>query len=82
LKVEIADSGKGIPSTQLDNLFDIGFGTKKTRIGTGLGLPTAKRIIARHGGVISVVSEVGKGTTFRIDLPIRSAPTDSQQHEL
>jgi signal transduction histidine kinase len=75
--VEIADSGRGIPSTQLDDLFDIGFETKKTRIGMGLGLPTAKSIIARHGGVISVVSEVGKGTTFRIDLPLRRAPKDT-----
>jgi signal transduction histidine kinase len=75
--VEIADSGKGIPSTQLDDLFDIGFETKKTRIGMGLGLPTAKSIIARHGGILSVVSEVGKGTAFRIDLPIRRAANDA-----
>jgi signal transduction histidine kinase len=77
IMVEISDSGKGIPPTQLEGLFDIGFETKKNRIGMGLGLPTAKNIIAQHGGLISVVSEVGRGTTIRIDLPVRPAEPET-----
>ena len=67
--VKIADSGKGIPSTQLDGLFDIGFETKKSRIGMGLGLPTAKNIIARHGGSIHVRNLEPRGVEFVIELP-------------
>jgi len=69
--VEIADTGKGIVPEQLASLFDIGFGTKKGRVGMGLGLPTGKNIIDRQGGSLSVESDVGRGTTFRISLPVQ-----------
>ncbi len=69
--VQIADTGKGIVAEQLASLFDIGFGTKKGRVGMGLGLPTGKNIIDRHGGSLSVESDVGRGTTFRISLPVQ-----------
>lgn len=67
--IEISDTGKGIPPEQIENLFEIGFGEKTARVGMGLGLPTAKGIIDRHGGSLSVESKVGQGTTFRISLP-------------
>ena len=66
--VEIKDNGSGIPAEQLDKIFDPFFSTKDT--GTGLGLSISYRIIMDHNGEISVTSEVGKGTTFRIKLPL------------
>ena len=70
--VEIADSGRGIPHEQMGKLFEIGFAAKSTRMSMGLGLPTSRNIIDRHGGSLSVESEVGRGTTFRISLPVHS----------
>ena len=68
--VEIHDTGKGIPRKNFKNVFSPGFTTKKR--GWGLGLTLAKRIIEEyHGGRIYVKdSELGRGTTFRIELPI------------
>ncbi|MBS7288902.1 MAG: GHKL domain-containing protein, partial [Candidatus Freyarchaeota archaeon] len=67
--ITIKDTGMGIPKDVLENLFQPFF-TTKTK-GTGLGLNTSKRIIEAHGGAISVESEVGKGTTFTIRIPIK-----------
>lgn len=63
----IQDTGVGIPAENLARLFEPFFTTKAG--GTGLGLPITKRIIQEHRGDISVESEPGKGTTFRIILP-------------
>jgi signal transduction histidine kinase len=63
----ISDTGVGIPPENLPHIFDAYFTTKKG--GTGLGLPTTRRIIEEHSGSISVESEPGHGTSFRIDLP-------------
>lgn len=70
--IEIADTGKGIQRKNFKNVFNPGYTTKKR--GWGLGLTLVKRIIEDyHGGRIFVKdSEVGKGTTFRIELPIVS----------
>jgi len=65
--VYISDTGVGIPPENLPHIFDAYFTTKKG--GTGLGLPTTRRIIEEHNGSISVESEPGHGTSFRIDLP-------------
>jgi signal transduction histidine kinase len=69
IRLDVADSGKGIPIAQQNAIFRPGYTTKKR--GWGLGLSLAKRIIEEyHKGKISVaVSEVGKGTTFRVLLP-------------
>ena len=67
--VEVADTGVGIPAEMRDRIFHIYVSTKPG--GTGLGLPTARRIIEEHGGALTVESEVGKGSTFRIRLPLR-----------
>jgi PAS domain S-box-containing protein len=67
----IADTGSGIPSDTLAKVFDPFFTTKEFGAGTGLGLTVVKGIMEEHGGEISVESEVGKGTTFKMILPRR-----------
>jgi signal transduction histidine kinase len=66
--IDVSDTGKGIPKSKFDTIFSPGY-TTKTR-GWGLGLSLVKRIIeSYHGGRIFVKSsEIGKGTTFRIEL--------------
>jgi signal transduction histidine kinase/DNA-binding response OmpR family regulator len=76
--VEISDTGAGIKPEDVPNLFTPFFTTKPPGIGTGLGLPICQRIIAQMGGTISVESEVGKGTTFRVVLPPARALSDGR----
>ncbi|MFZ5775248.1 MAG: ATP-binding protein [Thermodesulfobacteriota bacterium] len=71
LFVAISDTGMGIPADNLHLVFDPFFTTKEAGKGTGLGLSIAHQIIEKHKGEIAVESEVGKGTTFTIRLPIR-----------
>jgi hemerythrin-like metal-binding protein len=68
--VEIADTGKGIPTEHLDQIFDPFFTTKPIGQGTGLGLSVSYGIVQKHGGHIEVHSEPGKGTSMRVYLPI------------
>jgi signal transduction histidine kinase len=68
--LEVEDTGCGIPTTVLPRIFDPFFTTKGTGEGTGLGLSVSLGIIERHGGHISVESEVGKGTIFTVQLPL------------
>ncbi|TAN41963.1 MAG: hypothetical protein EPN22_13790 [Nitrospirae bacterium] len=70
LKVSIADTGCGIPEDKLGRIFEPFFTTKDVGKGTGLGLSIAYDIIKKHDGEILVESEVGKGTTFTIVIPI------------
>jgi signal transduction histidine kinase len=67
-RITIADQGKGMDSVTRDRIFEPFFSTKKR--GTGLGLAIVKQIVEQHGGRISVDSELGKGSQFRIDLPV------------
>jgi two-component system, NtrC family, sensor kinase len=69
--VKISDTGPGIPKEVLAKIFDPFFTTKEVGKGTGLGLSISYSIIEKLGGTITVDSEVGKGTTFTIALPIR-----------
>ncbi|PTL78639.1 histidine kinase [Vitiosangium sp. GDMCC 1.1324] len=71
--VEVSDSGCGIPAENLERIFRPFFTTKPAGVGSGLGLSVCQRIIAAHGGDISVESVVGRGTTFRILLPVHTA---------
>ena len=71
--VEVADSGKGIAPENLAHLFDPFFTTKPVGQGTGLGLAVSYSIIEKHHGRIEVHSELGKGATFRVWLPVRQA---------
>jgi|Deesub1362B_J571_1020462.scaffolds.fasta_scaffold01641_5 PAS domain S-box-containing protein len=68
VEIQISDTGVGIKKEHLSRIFDPFFTTKE-RNGTGLGLAVSHSIIKRHGGEISVESEPGKGSTFRIVLP-------------
>jgi signal transduction histidine kinase len=67
-KLSVADSGPGIPPETLKNLFSPYFTTKEG--GTGLGLAIVSQLAAHYGGAIEVASEMGKGTTFSVYLPI------------
>lgn len=71
VEVIVTDTGQGIPKEDLSKIFDPFFTTKMEGKGLGLGLSTVYGIIDRHKGVISVESEVGKGTTFTLKLPVR-----------
>jgi two-component system NtrC family sensor kinase len=74
--IEVADTGTGIPPGSLQKIFDPFFTTKPVGQGTGLGLSLSYGIVKKHRGDISVVSEVGVGSTFRVELPIhQSKPT-------
>lgn len=68
VRLSVIDTGKGIPPDAVGKIFAPFFSTKSA--GSGLGLPTTKRIIEAHGGTIAVESEVGKGTQFTIELPV------------
>jgi len=67
--VSVGDTGGGIPQEQLNRLFEPFYTTKKK--GTGLGLMIVQRIVRAHGGRIEVESQPGRGTTFRIWLPMQ-----------
>jgi len=71
--VSFQDTGAGIPPENLSKLFEPFFTTKKKEKGVGLGLSVAYGIIQEHGGSIDVESEVGKGTTFKVEFPLKSA---------
>jgi PAS domain S-box-containing protein len=68
--IEVRDTGSGIPPAVLPRIFDPFFTTKSEGEGTGLGLSVSLGIVERHGGKILVDSEVGKGTTFTLYLPV------------
>jgi len=74
--VEVTDNGTGIPSDQLSKIFDPFFTTKATSRGTGLGLAVTYGIIREHSGLIQVDSVVGRGTTFRLELPAVRKPVN------
>jgi len=85
LRLEVIDNGVGISKEDLPHIFEPFYSTKKSEENTGLGLSVAFRIVEnRHGGVISVKSKLGEGTTFTIDLPIlgpESRASDSGMSE-
>ncbi len=66
-KIEIKDTGVGIPPENLDKIFEPYFSTKET--GTGLGLAIVKKIVDDHNGIIDVESAINEGTTFAVRLP-------------
>jgi two-component system, NtrC family, sensor kinase len=71
--IEVADEGIGIPLDEQSRIFDAFYTTKADGVGTGLGLSIVKEIVEAHGGTISVESDVGKGSVFRVELPAEPA---------
>lgn len=74
--MRFTDSGTGIPAELIDKIFNPFFTSKGVGKGTGLGLSMVHGIIEQHNGIITVESEVSKGTTFNIYLPIRDHLTE------
>jgi signal transduction histidine kinase len=78
--VEVSDTGAGIPPAVLPHIFEPFFTTKGPGVGTGLGLSICRSIVEGLGGVIEVQSEPGRGSRFRVVLPVaRDAPSSSGQ---
>lgn len=74
--ITISDNGPGIPRAIAQRIFDPFFTTKPVGQGTGLGLSISYQIVTeRHGGSLSCTSEPGKGTTFRMEIPVRRLGT-------
>ncbi|MBI5683237.1 MAG: PAS domain S-box protein [Deltaproteobacteria bacterium] len=69
VRIEVIDTGCGIPESNMGKIFMPFFSTKDVGKGTGLGLSTAYRIIEEHGGTITFTSKENEGTTFTIELP-------------
>ena len=85
LTIEISDTGGGIPQEILPLIFEPFYSTKTNESGSGLGLAVVYGIVHRHAGAISVDTEVGIGTTFRITLPRvppAGTPSDLEHHAL
>jgi two-component system cell cycle sensor histidine kinase/response regulator CckA len=77
LVLSVADSGHGIPPEILERIFDPFFTTKPLGKGTGLGLASVHGIVKAHHGFVRVESQPGKGTVFRVYLPVWSGPAET-----
>ena len=73
IKINIRDTGQGIPESIKEKIFDPFYTTKGVGKGTGLGLSISQSIIEKHNGSINVTSETGKGTVFTISIPIEQS---------
>ena len=73
VRIDVTDTGPGIPAAHLDRIFDPFFTTKKDGVGTGLGLSVTYNIIKKNGGRIEVQSEPNKGASFSIYLPLTTS---------
>jgi signal transduction histidine kinase len=69
VRIDVTDDGVGISAQALEEIFDPFFTTKDLGEGTGLGLSVSRGLVEKHGGTISVASQVGKSTTFSVRLP-------------
>ena len=78
VRIDISDTGTGIPADIVDKIFEPFFSTKEVGKGTGLGLSTVYGIVKQTGGFVYVDSEAGKGTSFRIFLPRHRPELETQ----
>jgi len=81
VRVEVEDDGCGIPDDIRERIFDPFFTTKEVGRGTGLGLAIAFGVVSRHAGRIEVDSEVGRGSRFRVELPVKFDPQSTEQQD-
>lgn len=81
LIIEIEDNGIGIPENNLKRIFDPFFTTKEVGKGTGLGLSISYGIIQEHGGMLNVMSQVNKGSIFKIELPLSNSKPRRENYE-
>jgi len=77
--IEVADTGIGIEPENLSKIYDPFFTTKGVGSGTGLGLAVSYGIVQEHAGTIAVESEVGSGTTFRLEFPVAEKRQQQQR---
>ena len=82
VQFSVGDTGIGIPANSLTRIFDPFYTTKPVGQGTGLGLAICFGIIQEHGGRIWAESDLGKGTTVFVELPIRTLATEAGQDEI
>lgn len=78
IRIDVKDTGVGIRAEDLERIFDPFFTTKAVGRGTGLGLSVTYGIVKEHGGYIEVASEVGKGSTFSVFLPVVAERPEEQ----
>jgi len=80
LEITVADTGCGIPADHLERVFEpfhqVDSDLSRAANGTGLGLPLSRKLVERHGGSLALESEVGIGTSARINLPGRASPLE------
>ncbi|HLT38209.1 MAG TPA: ATP-binding protein, partial [Enhygromyxa sp.] len=79
--IEVSDTGTGIDKEHLDQIFDPFFTTKAPGSGSGLGLAMVVGTVTRHNGRVTVESAIGKGTTFKIWLPLAASDEKSDAHK-
>jgi len=81
VRIEVADSGPGVPGEIRARVFDPFFTTKPDGEGTGLGLALARGIVEGHGGAIGIESPPGEGARFVIELPVETPPGGSDERD-
>lgn len=81
VRMRVADTGRGIPEADRERVFEPFYSTKATGQGTGIGLSTVHAVIARHRGRLTLDSQIGRGTSFEILLPLAAPEAERDRGE-